>query len=337
MKKILWEEVPKRTAEPNFDNLLKILQKKAPSRPTLFEFFMNEPLYNQLSPDFDASFDDPLIACRKVINAFYQLGYDYAVLGIPDYSFSAVANIFHTHADIENFPWPDPDSANYAFLDQLSEYVPDGMKLVIPGGGLLENVVNLAGLEGICFMIKDDRKLAEDIFGQIGSRMVRFYQLIAQHESVGATISNDDWGFKTHTFFRDDDMRHFVFSWHKKIVEVVHSAGKPTILHSCGHFQSIIGDIVDDMKYDGRHSYEDNIIPVEEAYERYHDRIAILGGIDIDFLCRSTPEEVYGRSKAMLERSSIRGSYALGTGNSVPEYLPQENYFALIRAALDEW
>ena len=71
-------------------------------------------------------------------------------------------------------------------------------------------------------------------------------------------------------------------------------------------------------------------MPVEEAYEQYHDRIAILGGIDVDFVCRSTPEEVYARSRAMLERSASRGGYALGTGNSVPEYIPYENFIAMI-------
>ena len=60
------------------------------------------------------------------------------------------------------------------------------------------------------------------------------------------------------------------------------------------------------------------------------------GGIDVDFVCRSTPDEIYRRSKAMLERAQDRGGYALGTGNSVPDYVPMENYFAMIRAATEE-
>ena len=32
-------------AEPNFDNLLQVLRREKPDRPTLFEFFMNDPLY----------------------------------------------------------------------------------------------------------------------------------------------------------------------------------------------------------------------------------------------------------------------------------------------------
>jgi len=69
---------------------------------------------------------------------------------------------------------------------------------------------------------------------------------------------------------------------------------------------------------------------VEDAYERWGGRIAILGGIDVDFVCRSTPEQIRERSRAMLKRAQKRGGYALGTGNSVPEYVPDENYLAMI-------
>jgi uroporphyrinogen decarboxylase len=129
-------------------------------------------------------------------------------------------------------------------------------------------------------------------------RLVRYYQKVCQYDSVGACIANDDWGFKTHTMFSPKDLRRYIFPWYKKIVEVVHAAGKPIFLHSCGYFEQIIEDIIEDMKFDGRHSNEDNIVPVEEAYERYHNRIAILGGIDVDFICRSSPEDItYGRSE----------------------------------------
>lgn len=89
------------------------------------------------------------------------------------------------------------------------------------------------------------------------------------------------------------------------------------------------------MRFDGKHSYEDNIQPVEEAYSQYHKQIAILGGIDVDFVCRAAPEKIYQRAKSMLALTAADGAYALGTGNSVPEYVPDANYFALLRAALD--
>jgi len=83
-----------------------------------------------------------------------------------------------------------------------------------------------------------------------------------------------------------------------------------------------------------KHSNEDIIAPFDEWIARYNDRIGLLGGIDLDLLCVHTPQETY---EAVLEqgrryRRAARG-WALGSGNSIPDYVPVENYLALIRAA----
>ena len=132
-----------------------------------------------------------------------------------------------------------------------------------------------------------------------------------------------------------EDLRRYVFPWHTRIVSAIHDAGRPAILHSCGNPVEIMDDVIDVMKFDGRHSYEDTIQPVEEAYEQYGHRIATLGGIDVDFVIRSDPDDVYRRSREMLERAADRGGYALGTGNSVPEYVPPEHYAAMVWAAVE--
>ena len=49
-----------------------------------------------------------------------------------------------------------------------------------------------------------------------------------------------------------------------------------------------------------------------------------------------TPREVYERSKRMLSLSASKGGYALGTGNSVPDYVPRVNYYAMLLAALED-
>ena len=126
-------------------------------------------------------------------------------------------------------------------------------------------------------------------------------------------------------------MKKYVYPYHKKIVEAAHKNGRPVILHSCGNLEKVMDDIIEEIGYDGKHSYEDKILPVEEAYEQFGGRIAVLGGIDLDFVCRRTPEEVSERCKKMVERTKCKG-YALGTGNSIPNYVPAENFKAMIRA-----
>jgi len=335
--------------EANFDELLKVLDKKAPSRPTLFEFFLNQPLYESLAGAAVCAKTDELRERRIRLHAFKNAGYDYATIHPPegmtfktndiDHDKTISLNAYSTisaRASFDAYPWPEPDHLDYAVYERLDKELPDGMKMIVCGpGGVLENVIRLMGYDALCMMTVDDPDLAKQVFDAVGSRLVRHYELAAQFDSVGALISNDDWGFKTQTMLSPETFRELLIPWHKKIAAACHAAGKPVILHSCGNLKAVMDDIIDDIGYDGKHSYEDTIQPVEQAYEQYHERIAIMGGLDLDFVCRETPANVAKRARAMLERSASRGGYALGTGNSVPEYVPRENYFAMINAALE--
>jgi uroporphyrinogen decarboxylase len=171
------------------------------------------------------------------------------------------------------------------------------------------------------------------VFDKVGSILTKYYEICAEHPAVIACISNDDWGFNTQTMLSVEQMRKYVFPWHIKIANAIKSRGKFAILHSCGYYGEIIDDMVLDMKYDARHSFEDNIIPIEKAYPQMNKRMALLGGIDVDFICRSRPEDVYNRACRMLELAD-QGGYALGSGNSIPYYVPAEGYLAMIAAAL---
>lgn len=329
------------TSGPDFSNLLKILRREEPDRSTLFELFLNDSLYDYLNSSTEVT-DDRL----KHIPAFFNAGYDYATLAVPGFHFPAgevvtaetksinAGAVIQDRASFDAYPWPRVSDIDTDFIEKAKNVLPSGMKFVVLGPmGVLENAVKLVGYQQLCTLLIDDPKLVGDIFEQIGRRLAEYYKYVVQYSCVGACISNDDWGFRTQTMLSPRDLRRFVFPWHKEIVQNVHQAGKPVILHCCGYFDEIIDDVIDEMAFDGRHSYEDTIVPVEEAYERYHDRIAILGGIDMNFLCRATPDEVFARSQSMLQRADGYGGYALGSGNSVPEYVPRENYLAMIEAA----
>jgi uroporphyrinogen decarboxylase len=340
--------IPERGGEPDFGNLLKVLRREKPARPTLFEFFLNDRLYERLAPTASLPWVRPDSRREhQVLQAYYRTGYDFTNVLVPGFEFPTgrdfsqrttsmySGGMIHGWQSFEAYRWPEPENAQYDLLDELAAGLPDGMKLIVYGpGGVLENVTEIFGYETLCLLLADDPGLVQCVFDHVGGRLVRYYETASKHGAVGACIDNDDWGFKSQTALSPRHMRQYVFPWHKRIVEAIHGAGKPVILHSCGHFERILDDILE-IGFDGRHSYEDVILPVEQAYDRYRDRFAIIGGIDVDFICRARPEEVYARSRAMLDRAEPHGGYALGTGNSVPDYVPDENYFAMIRAALE--
>ena len=336
------------TRKPDFNNFLHILRREKPTRPTLFEFIIS---HNKLLDDltkhkvYDES--DDLWRDKKLIDAYHTAGYDYACIR-RGFGFrsnrrkdegkaSLSLNEGFVITDRESFntyEFMEPEDADYTWINELADYLPQGMKLLVPGpDGIFETVLTLVGYDNLCYLLFDDPALVKEIFQAVGSRYLRYYENCVKYEAVGAMMADDDWGFKTQTFLSIHDMRRYVIPWHVKLAQAVHAAGKPITFHSCGNIEGVMEDVISIIKHDGWHSHEDNIIPIERAYDKYGSRIAILGGIDVDFLSRETPEKIYNRSRDMLIKSA-KGGYALGSGNSIPDYIPIENYLAMVSAAV---
>ena len=333
--------------EPDFENILSVLRCEVPKRPTLFEFFMNDNLYQEVTGRIH-NYDSDLDSLKFLIDAYAACGYDYTNTAGCNIGFNHIeyqrkntislndGNSIYDRESFENFPWPQPSKYDYSRLDNIKDYLPGNMKLMVSGpGGVLENAIMLVGFDNLCIMIYEDEELVQDIFDKVGSILLEYYEICAKYESVGIIMSNDDWGFKTQTMLSPLHLRKYVFPWHKKIVEAAHKNDKPAVLHSCGYANDIMEDIIYDMKFDGKHSYEDNILSVEECYKKWGGKIAILGGLDLDFLIRSSDDEITLRAKNMLELAKGKGGYALGSGNSIPSYVTNDKYFAMTAAIVE--
>ena len=336
--------------KPDISNLYKILRREKPDRPTLFELFLNNNLYQLFAGrELPKSGDWELEYLKLLVEAYAAAGYDYVSTNASDFGFNTSRDnhgkstlslnegaVISDEDSFKAFKWPEPDNFSCARLGKIKPFLPDGMKIMVTcPSGVLENTIKLTGYDNLCFMIYDNPDLAAAVFDNVGKRLYRYYQQVLEYDTVGLLMSNDDWGFKTQTFLSPEDMKKYVFPWHKKYVELAHAKGIPAMLHSCGYMGDVMDSVIDELGFDGKHSYEDVIMPVEDAYDKWGGRIAILGGIDLDFILKRSEEEITARSRSMLKRAESRGGYALGTGNSVPEYVPVEKYLAMTRAALE--
>ncbi len=332
--------------EPNFNNLLKVLNNQIPDRPVLFEYFMNDRIIRKLSGENSVDPDDSFAIFKRFIKAFSNGGYDYTTisawrtntLAFPkgeiaekeSHSLNA-GSIITDRASFDNYDWPNPEIGNYDLYQKLKDFLPGGMKLITSSnGGILENVIDLVGFENLSLMYMMDEALTTEIFDAVGARIFKFYKIVAAIETVGACIVNDDWGFKNQSMFPPEFYRRWIFPWYKKIVSTIHENNKPAILHSCGQVSALMPDVIHDLKFDAKHSFEDQITPVEKALDFWGNEIAILGGIDMDYLARKTPDKIRRRAEKLLHLQSEKGGYALGSGNSIPDYIPDDNYFAMI-------
>ena len=67
----------------------------------------------------------------------------------------------------------------------------------------------------------------------------------------------------------------------------------------------------------------------------YGEKIAILGGVDVDKLARYEHKKLRKYVRNIIEQCSPQGKFAIGSGNSVPNYIPLENYFIMVEETLN--
>jgi len=237
--------------------------------------------------------------------------------------------------DFERFPWKRMKLDLDNHYDFLSKSVPEGMKAMV-AGSLYEPILEkLLGYEGLFYKLYDDPELVKEITNQWGRITYDFYKDVIEREVVGGIIHGDDLGYKTATMVSPDILREMILPWFKKYALLAHEHGKMFWLHSCGNVLEIMEDLIEDVGIDAFHSFQDVIIPVTEFKKRYQDRIATLGGVDVDKLTRLDESNLRRYVLGILDKCIPGGRYALGSGNSITNYVPVRNYLIMLEEGLN--
>lgn len=90
-------------------------------------------------------------------------------------------------------------------------------------------------------------------------------------------------------------------------------------------------DIIENAHIDAKHSNEDQIGYFPVWVEKYGDRIGNFGGIDTDAVCRLPEAEMEAYIKDVVSKSVGHGGFAFGSGNSIPSYVPAQQFLTMNR------
>jgi uroporphyrinogen decarboxylase len=236
-------------------------------------------------------------------------------------------------ADFERYPWPRLEAVNLGALEWMEANLPDNMGCYDLTAHILEMVTFLQGYERLCYNLYDAPDLVQAICGRVGAFYLEYTKLLCQFDCVAVIWGSDDMGFRTSTMVSPQFLREQILPWHEACAEAAHAAGKPYLLHACGHLEEVMEELIDTVGIDGKHSFEDAIEPVAEAFRKYGSRTSILGGIDVDFLCRADETAIRRRVRetlAVCARPEQGRGYCLGTGNTVANYIPLDNYLVML-------
>jgi uroporphyrinogen decarboxylase len=332
-------------ARPDFSRLRDaVLRRGRSNRLPFLELFADNEIV-------EAVLGRPWQTEEDKVEFYFRLGYDSVPVGVgPSFgaprktapNTSALAKRdrawvsdevcpIRSRQDFENYPWPDPDAHPVEeIVDTTAKLLPEGMLILAQSSGFLENVMWLMGYTAFAQALYDDPGLIEDMFDAVGTRIISAYEKVIDHPAVGGVFFGEDMGFKTATMVSPDHLRKYHFPYLKRLSDLAHAHGKFFILHSCGNLAEVMDDLIDYVGIDAKHSFEDAIMPVTEFKRIYGDRIAVVGGVDVDKLARLETDELRVYVRRIIEECAPDGGYVLGSGNSVANYVKVENYLAML-------
>ena len=237
--------------------------------------------------------------------------------------------------DFERFPWPGPQDIDLWSYEYLDAHLPEGMGLIVShGGGVYEHLSWIMSYEGLCLALYDQPDLVAAVAHRIGTLIEGLYERLLELRNVVAVFQGDDMGFRTATLVSPAVLRQHVLPWHRRFAAMAHARGLPYFLHSCGNVEAIMDELIEEVGIDGKHSFEDAILPALEFQRRHAGRVAVLGGVDVNVLAGDSPDEVRRRVRELIDACGPLGRFAIGSGNSIPSYVPVENYLAMLDEAL---
>ena len=337
--------------EPDYRHILEVLNNRRPARLPLYEHHIDAPFISKVLGETISSQGlknhELEEYYRKVIGFWKDMTYDAfdfeaAICDIlPGHGaiMGGMAGPIQTRADFDNYPWEDiPKIFREIYtphFEAIRKTLPPGMKAYGGCGyGIFEASQDLVGYEYLCVMQCMDPELFADIFRKIGDLwQILWSWVIENHSDIFVFFRmGDDLGHKTSTMLEPDIIRQHIFPQYKKVIDLIHRSGKKFLLHSCGNIFPLMEDIIS-LGIDGKHSNEDQIAPFPKWIEKYSDRIGLFGGFDLNLLVLEKPETVFQTvlEQGTLFRETAKG-YGLGSGNSIPEYIPVDGFMAMIEA-----
>jgi len=358
--------VPLEKPSPDWETFERVLRGETrPERVRFVELLMDEEVKKNITENFLGkrwvaySPDTREEYLLQDVNFWHRMGYDYIrVTGGGEVSLSWPGKIRETEdtavlsrgkrhwaeegrgiigswEDFEKYLWPEPEKIDYSPYEFTSKHLPEGMgMLVCPSSGVFEVASgSLLGLENMAYLLADDPALVEAVFDRVGRTIFSFYRNVVELDNVKGFFQGDDMGYNTATMVAPAVLRKLVLPWHKKFAELAHRNGQMYWFHCCGNVLEIMEEVIDDIEIDAFHSFQDVIIPIGEFVKRYGDRVAALGGVDMDNLARMREDQLRKYVRKTL-RECMPGRFALGSGNSITNYIPPTNYLAMLDEGL---
>ncbi|GBE27964.1 methylcobalamin:coenzyme M methyltransferase [bacterium BMS3Bbin03] len=334
---------------PDFDRLRTALLRGIPDRVPLQELIVDRTIQAQF-------LERPVQSIKDSIEFFAKAGYDAirispkATFKPPDLSKGLktdattqdVERTWHSEGkglvtdwkSFEKYPWPKPEEIDYSDFETARHNLPGGLKILAHYGDIFTWIWDIMGFETFSLALYEQQDLIEALFEKVGSLIFGMFKTMVTYDHIGAVWYSDDIAIGSGPFVNPDVFRSYLFPWMKKIGDLAKAYDLPYIYHSDGDLRLLLDDIIA-CGVDALQPIEPKALDIRELKQKYGRRLCLIGNLDLEYtLTRAAPEEVVETTKSLIRDLAPAGGYCVGSGNSIPAYVPFKNYLAMVETTL---
>jgi len=208
-----------------------------------------------------------------------------------------------------------------------------GFALVAYMPWCFHSVATAMGLEAFAYKTVDDIDFLHTAMEYIEEGNREIVEKVLAPLGVDGVLFDGDCAFKSGLMVSPPVFRELVFDRTARTVAALKEADIPYALHSDGKADDLLPVLID-LGFSAFHGVEAAANDLGDIKARFGGDITLVGNMDVVFLTHSTPDEVREATLAMLETGSPGGRYMAACNTSPMDYIPNENYLAMVDTIL---
>ena len=231
--------------------------------------------------------------------------------------------------EFERFQWAEVTDAAFRWFDEAEKIMPTEMRVIGQYGDIFTFTWEFMGFETFSYALVEDPALVEAVFERVGSIIFALFERMAQYETVGGLFYSDDIAYFSGLMISPPTLRRYLFPWMKKIGDLCRSRQRPCLYHSDGRLWEVIEELIG-LGVTTLHPIEPKAMEIREVQAAFGPRRGLIGSVDMDLLARGEPDAIRSTVRSLIEEVGQRGGYCVGSGNSIPNYIPVNNFRAML-------
>jgi uroporphyrinogen decarboxylase len=236
--------------------------------------------------------------------------------------------------DIEAFPWPAPEDMDYSKFEIVKGLLPPNMGVFCNAGAIFSSLMLMMGLEECFISMTRGSELFTRLLKKVGEFQIKVVEILLETGGVNGIWINDDMGFQTGPLVDPKLYRKYTFPYYREIKQMVQKKGIPLLLHSDGNITKILPDLAE-IGFNAIHPIQPECMDILQARQIVGNKVCLIGNLSLGYpLGTGKPEDVARETEILIRKIAPGGGYCFSSGNSIPDYIPYDNWSAMRETAL---